>query len=103
MTNAEDLVARHPEYAERFDAIKEGIPRQEAIKETYGKNPPFKSVASLCLPVDRAYWLVNGSITSDKKKFYAWLDQNRQYCTYDRTKALAETNRPHTYVNGKAI
>lgn len=103
MTNADDFVSRHPEYGERFDAIQERRELYEAIQDTTGRSPAFKSVASLCLPVERVLWVTNPDFLRDKTKFYAWLDANPQYCTYDRRKAQAPTTRPHTYVDGKAV
>lgn len=104
MTNAESFAERHPEYQERFDAIQEQRQfHQEWNESKQGQRAAFRSVASLMLPIDRALWLTNENIMKDKKHFYAWLNANPQYATYDIRKAQAQTTRPHTYVDGKAV
>lgn len=104
MTDANGLAERWPQYQERFDAIEEN----RELHDTYnaskqGKNAAFRSIASLCLPIDRALWLTNENIMKDKSQFYAWLNRHPEYATYDIRKAKAPTERPHTYVDGKAV
>jgi len=70
-------------YNPRFEAIAE----VRAIDDgTISKGAEFRRVASLVnVPLANAISTVlDHEWMKDKTKFYAWLDRNREYCTYQR-------------------
>lgn len=75
------LVARNPEVADRFDAIKE----LRALDDgSLHRGNEFRRVANLLGPVEDLLRAIEPEFLSDKRKFYAWLDKHPEYCTYRR-------------------
>lgn len=81
--DADTLMKAAPEYyGPRFAAIKE---LREADDGTGYKRQEFRRVASLVnVPLVMAEKMSNPDFLKDKKKFYAFLDRNPQYITYQR-------------------
>jgi hypothetical protein len=78
------LMAVAPDYyGPRFDAIKE---LRDADDGSLHSGSEFRRVASFVnVPLANAITTVlDPEWMKDKKKFYAWLDRNRAYCTYQR-------------------
>jgi hypothetical protein len=95
-----DSWAKRPGYAERFDAIKD-------LRSFYrdlegGRTPGFKSVASICAPLEAVIRLTDPGFLKDKRRFYSWLDHNQAYCTYDRRKQSLN-NKQLTFREGQPI
>jgi hypothetical protein len=84
LLNPDLLRAVAPDYYNpKFEAIAE----VRAIDDgTISKGAAFRRVASLVnVPLANAISTVlDHEWMKDKKKFYAWLDRNREYCTYQR-------------------
>lgn len=82
--NPDLLMAVQPDYyGPRFEAIKELRDQDDG---TLHKGNEFRRVASLVnVPLANALsTILDPEWIKDKSKFYAWLDRNRQYCTYQR-------------------
>ena len=82
--NPEALMRAAPDYyGPRFDAIHD---LRKADDGTGYKGQEFRRVASFVnVPMfNQAMKLFDPDFMKDKKKFYAFLDRNREYCTYDR-------------------
>src|SRR5678809_1000550 len=77
------LVARNPEVADRFDAIKELRGMDDG---SLHRGNDFRRVASLMGPVEDLLRAIEPEFLSDKKKFYRGLDAHPENCTYDRRK-----------------
>jgi len=78
------LMAVAPDYyGPRFDAIRE---LRDEDDGSLHKGSSFRRVASLVnVPLANAIsTILDPGWMRDKKKFYAWLDRNREYCTYQR-------------------
>jgi len=76
------LMAVAPEYyGPRFDAIKE---LRDEDDGTLHKGMGFRRVASFVnVPLANAISTVlDPEFMKDKRKFYAWLRRNKEYCTY---------------------
>ena len=82
--SADFLMSADPEYyGPKFEAIAE----MRALDDgTLHKGNEFRRVASFVnVPLFRAATtILDPEFMRDKKKFYEWLDRNRQYCTYQR-------------------
>lgn len=90
------LVARNPEVADRFDAIKELRGLDDG---TLHRGSEFRRVASLMGPVEDLLRAIEPEFLRDKKKFYSWLDAHPENCTYDRRR-----NRdPNMLTNGIVV
>lgn len=75
------LVARNPEMADRFDAIKE----LRALDDgSLHRGNEFRRVANLVGPVEDLLRAIEPEFLRDKRKFYAWLDAHPEYVTYQR-------------------
>lgn len=96
VVDPQGLVARNPEVADRFDAIKELRGMDDG---SVHKGSDFRRVASLLGPVEDLLRAIEPEFLSDKKKFYAWLDAHPEYCTYDRRK----TRDPNMLMNGIVV
>lgn len=84
LMNPDLLMAVQPDYYRpRFEAIKE---LRDMDDGSLHKGNEFRRVASLVnVPLAGALSTVlDPEWIKDSKKFYAWLDRNRQYCTYQR-------------------
>lgn len=82
--NPDNLMKAAPDYyGPRFEAIKE---LRDLDDGTLHKGNEFRRVASLVnVPLTQAYMtILDPDWMKDRSKFYAWLDRNRQYCTYQR-------------------
>ena len=84
VSDPDGLVARNPDVADRFDAIKE---LRSIDDGTLHRGSEFRRVANLMGPVEDLLRAIEPEFLSDKKKFYAWLDANPAYCTYDRRRS----------------
>lgn len=81
VVNPSDLVARNPDFADRFDAIKE----LRGIDDgSLHRGNEFRRVANLIGPIEDLLRAIEPEFLRDKRKFYAWMDANPEYCTYDR-------------------
>src|SRR5690348_3270578 len=82
--DTDDFMDSHPDvYGPRFEAIAE---LRKIDDGTLYKGSEFRRVASFVnIPLFNAVTkLFEPDFMKDKKKFYAFLDRNKQYCTYDR-------------------
>ena len=82
--NPDDFMDNHPDvYGPRFDAIAE---LRKLDDGTLHKGQEFRRVASFVnIPMFNAVTkLFDPDFMKDKKKFYAFLDRHKEYCTYDR-------------------
>jgi len=100
--NADNVVERYPHMRDRFDAVAELRDLDRYLNPGGGldranrKFPDFFKVASVSGPYLKVLECFKPEILKDKRAFFAWLDRNRQYCTYDRptrrfTKTGADT------------
>lgn len=86
ISDADGWVTRNPVYAGFFDSNKE-MRAHHIEPAAFGriKSPEWKHVASFPSTLGDAMNLIeNGGFIKDKRKFYAWLDRNPEYCVYDR-------------------
>lgn len=83
LLDADTLLKAAPSYyGPRFEAIKELRDNDDG---TLHKGNEFRRVASLVnVPMTSAVKLLDPEWMKDKAKFYAWLDRNKRYCTYQR-------------------
>ena len=81
VSNPSGLVARNPELADRFDAIKE---MRSLDDGTLHRGNEFRRVASLIGSLEDLQRAIEPEFLRDKRRFYAWLDAHPEYCTYDR-------------------
>jgi hypothetical protein len=82
--DVDDFMDKHPTiYGPRFEAIAE---LRKADDGTMHKGQEFRRVASFVnIPMFGAVTrLFEPDFMKDKNKFYAFLDRNKHYCTYDR-------------------
>ena len=81
--SADVLMKSAPDYyAPRFEAIKELRSQDDG---TLHKGSEFRRVASFVnVPLFMAAKLADPELLKDKKKFYAFVDRNREYVAYDR-------------------
>jgi hypothetical protein len=75
------LVARNPDLADRFDAIKE---MRSLDDGSLHRGNDFRRVASLMGPVEDLLRAIDPEFLRNKRRFYAWLDAHPENCTYDR-------------------
>lgn len=87
ITNADMVVKAGPHYAQMFDRLKE----ERAIDT--GFTGEWKKVAELQVPHETAARILEPDFLKNKRKFYAWLSRNPQYCAYDRRKAKRNSDR----------
>lgn len=103
LMNPDLLMAMQPDYyGPRFDAIKD---IRDADDGSLHRGQDFRRVASFVnVPIFEAIrTLLDPEFMKDKKKFYAFLDRNRQYLTYDRRRSARPLEGQVTYVDGKAV
>lgn len=83
-----DKIAEQPEFADRFDAIKELRDLQQTAEDVprVAKYDGFVRVASFVGPLLNLAEVLNPDFLRQKTKFYKFLDEHKQYCTYDRRK-----------------
>lgn len=82
--SAESLMKHDPEYyGPRFEGIAD---LRKSDDGSGYKGQEFRRVASFVnFPLFHAVdTLLDGKFMSDKKRFYEFLDRNREYCTYQR-------------------
>lgn len=90
LADSAELVRRMPEYAERFDAIKEIRDATDDLStfSNWGRMIPgdkrLKRVASLPVVVLELAMVHQPDLLINKDKFYAWLDRHPEYYTYRR-------------------
>lgn len=102
ITKADSFLERHPEFRPRFDAVAD-LRKVTPIEQSVGrKSSEFMHVASICGPIEFAMKAMDPELLRDKRKFYAWLDANKEYCTYDRRKQHKRSDMA-TFVNGKEV
>ena len=100
VVDPEGLIARNPEFADRFDAIKE----LRALDDGSGyRGGEFRRVASLLGPIEDLLRAIEPDFLRDKKKFYRWLDAHPEYCTYDRRRGRDPNMMPNGIVVTKKI
>lgn len=87
ISSADTLMRAAPDYyAPRFEAIKE---LRDSDDGTLHKGNEFRRVASLVnVPLMTALKIIEPDFTSNKRKFYDWLDKHPEYCTYQRPSRL---------------
>jgi hypothetical protein len=90
VTNADTLVKSAPRLEERFDAIAE---LRTIDDGTLYKGNEFRRVASIVAPLIEVQHILEPDFLRNKRKFYTWLDDNPEYCTYDRRAARARTSK----------
>ncbi len=90
------LVARNPDLADRFDAIKELKTLDDGGLH---RGNEFRRVASILGPIEDLMRVTYPEFLADKKNFYAWLDKHPEYATYDRRK----TRDPNMLMNGIVV
>ena len=100
LTNAAALVEGEPRLADRFDAIAELRSMDDG---SLYKGQPFKRVASIIAPFIDIAHILEPEFMKNKRKFYAWLDDNKEYCTYDRRRTARPIEGQVTYFDGKPI
>jgi hypothetical protein len=97
------LMALHPDYyGPRFDAIADLRNQDDG---SLHRRQGFRRVASFVnVPLfQAATTLLDPEFMKNKKKFYAWLRRNREYCTYDiKSHTLAPAGTT-TFIDGKAV
>jgi hypothetical protein len=85
VSKPESWIERNPAYVDFYNEIAEmRNPHEEA--GTHITKSEWKHVARLQTPLEDAQRVVNPEFLKNKRGFYAWLDRNPQYCTYDRRK-----------------
>ena len=101
--SVDPLIALYPEiYGPRLDAIAE-LRKQDDGSLHRGNG--FRRVASFVnIPLfNAATTVLDPEFMKDRKKFYAFLRRNREYCTYDiRSHTIAPPGTV-TFVDGKAV
>ena len=103
LMNPDALLAVAPDYyAPRFAAIKELRDQDDG---TLHKGNEFRRVASFVnIPLFHAISTVlDPEFMQDKKKFYAFLDRNKVYCTYDLRRNARIMQNQVTFFDGKEI
>ena len=90
------LVARNPEVADRFDAIKELKTLDDG---SLYQGAEFRRVANLVGPIEDLLRAIEPEFLRDKAKFYAWLDAHPEYCTYQRRRG----RDPNMLMNGIVV
>ncbi len=98
-----EAMSKRPEFAPRYDAIKElreldqqGL--QTSVAEA-SKASGFFRVASLQGPIETLAKVLDPEWMKDKKRFYRWLKANPQHATYVRRRDKPQA----TFVDGKEI
>jgi hypothetical protein len=97
------MMALYPEvYGPRFDALAD-LRKQDDGSLHRGQG--FRRVASFVnVPLfQAATTLLDPEFMKNKKKFYAWLRRNREYCTYDIKSHTVATQGTTTFIDGKAV
>ena len=101
--NPDLLMAVAPEYyGPRFQEIKD---LRDLDDGTLHKGNAFRRVASFVnVPIFSAVsTLLDPEFMKNKKKFYAFVDRNKRYCTYDRRKSSRPIPNAITVVDGKVV
>lgn len=103
--DADTLMRGAPEvYGPRLQAIKE---LRDIDDGTLHKGNAFRRVASFVnIPIFKAVsTILDPDFMRDKRKFYAWLDRNKQYCTYQRPSKAARAAQVQRDIGhlGKAV
>lgn len=92
LMDADTLMKSNPDYyRDRFQAIADLRASDDGSDH---KGQEFRRVASFVnVPVFLAEKLANPDFLKDKKKFYAFIDRNPQYVTYQRRNGGRGTHR----------
>lgn len=101
--DSEALMKFYPDvYGPRFEAIKE---LRDADDGSLHRGNGFRRVASFVnIPLFKAAnTVLDPEFLKDKKKFYAFLRRNREYCTYDIRSHTVAPQGTVTYHEGKAV
>lgn len=101
--STEPMMALYPDiYGPRLDAVAE----LRALDDgSLHRGSEFRRIASFTnVPLfNTVNTLFEPDFMKDKKKFYAFLRRNKEYCTYDiRRHAIGQSNTV-TYVDGQAV
>jgi hypothetical protein len=86
-----DKMVENPAFADRFDAIKEL--REDSYTaddvKRISRSDGFVRVASFVGPLLDLAQVLDPEFLAQggKKRFYKFLDQHKEYCTYDRRRA----------------
>jgi hypothetical protein len=97
-----DLVATNmaarPEFEDRYEALKElrGIDKGQLYRGS-----EWKRVASLQGPILDLACVLDPDFLRERRRFYAFLDQHLECCTYDRRKESLPNQV--TFQDGKVI
>lgn len=79
-TDAQALVERIPEYAERFEALHEIRKMIDPIGEFYSRREtPMRPVASIPEAVINLALAIDPAFLLDKPRFMRWLDSHPEY------------------------
>ena len=88
ITNVDTVLRSGPHYADMFSRLHEE--RRLSDDRCPGE---WKKVAELQVPHESAARILEPDFLKDKRKFYAWLDRNPQYCAYDRRNHKRQSDR----------
>lgn len=84
VSKPEKWIDRDPAYADRFSALAELRDCDRYTGGTLTGKNGWKRVASIVGPVLDVGRVLHDDFLHNKKRFYAWLDRNPHFCTYDR-------------------
>lgn len=98
VSDARNMVRSDPLQAERFNGVAD-IRRLDDGSLHRGNE--FRRVASIQAPLFAVLKLLEPEFMH-KPKFYAWLDRNPEYCTYDRRKMKKRSDLV-TFIAGKEV
>ena len=100
--DSKPLMQLYPEvYGPRFEAISELRAMDDG---SLHRGQGFRRVASFVnIPLAQGVNLLDPEFMKDKKKFYAFLRRNREYCTYQIKSHTVAPENTITFVDGKAI
>lgn len=97
--------ANDPDYADRFQAIKELRDDSETYADVtrVSRADGFVRVASFVGPLLNLAEVLDPEFLAagGKKRFYKFLDEHKEYCTYDRRRDKLANQM--TFVDGKVV
>jgi hypothetical protein len=88
ITDVDMIMRSNPGYSGMFRRL------HEERKADDGRfTGEWKKVAELMVPHEMAVRMIEPDFLKSKKTFFAWLDRNPRYCTYDRRRAKTISDR----------
>jgi len=79
-----DHISDRPVYEDTFDAIASLRNVHEEHPGRVSRHDGWMRVASIQAPLLDVAKILDPEFLKDKRKFYRWLDNNKQFATYDR-------------------